>query len=95
MNAAKVINTESDMSMSDFCADCMEEEVTSADAEPYIFEIEVVNDLDPDLRRKLRDATSVRFCQACLGTDFPWLCKEGRLDDHIPWCVFRPLGSVI
>jgi hypothetical protein len=51
MNAAEVINSESDMSMCDFCADCMEEEVTSTDAEPYIFEIEVVNDFDPDLRR--------------------------------------------
>jgi len=52
MNAAKVINSSSDVEMDYLDADCVEEETTWTDVQPDVLEVELGDDFDPDLSRE-------------------------------------------
>ena len=58
MYGAKVINSDFDVTTSDFDANSMEENTTRADGVPDIGKVEIGDDFDPKFSWKGRDSTS-------------------------------------
>ena len=57
MNTAKVTDSRSEVEMNYFDANGVEEKTAGTDVEPYLFQVQLGDDFDPDLCREFGDAT--------------------------------------